>query len=184
MRLSLTPDSRVLIDLRASGILRAVGHDPTLVARCDALSLELGADGAHAIMARFPVARIEVPADLSASDADRMRDNLRGREVLDAATFPEVVWRGRYAGDRAAGRLEGELVVRGAARAVSLDVRVAREGEELMARGTWTGRLTDLGIKPFRALMGALKLEDSIVLRLEARFLSLAGEGTPSPPGE
>ncbi len=33
MRLQLTSDSRILVDLRATGLLRAVGHDPTMTAR-------------------------------------------------------------------------------------------------------------------------------------------------------
>ena len=41
----------------------------------------------------------------------------------------------------------------------------------ILARGAWEGRLTDLGIKPFKALLGALKLEDWIRLRLEASLV-------------
>jgi hypothetical protein len=50
-----------------------------------------------------------------------------------------------------------------------------RAGSDLVARGTWEGRLTDLGIKPFRALMGALKLEDWVRLRLEAKLFPSPG---------
>ena len=40
----------------------------------------------------------------------------------------------------------------------------------LVATGTWEGRLTELGIKPFKALLGAIKLDDWVSLRVDARF--------------
>jgi hypothetical protein len=52
-----------------------------------------------------------------------------------------------------------------------MTVRVARDGERLTASARWDGKLTDLGVKPFKALLGALRLEDRVVLRLEARLL-------------
>jgi hypothetical protein len=176
MRLELSPESRVLIDLRASGLLRAVGHDPTLCAAARSFSLDapdIGGAIDVALDARFPVDSIQPPADLSASDRAQMRDNLRGREVLDAARWPAIDFRGRYRGTLSGGTLSGDLVVRGVARALTLDVALSRDGEAFAASGTWEGSLTRLGIKPFKALLGALKLKDWIRLRLDARLLVL-----------
>ena len=165
------------MDLRATGILRALGHDPTLVARPEPLPapLDVGEGPLDlAIDVRFAADRIEVPSDMSASDRDRMRDNLRGREVLRVDRFPWIEWRGRYAGTRAGGRLKGDLVLLGVPRPTSFDVSVesVETGDAaLVATGAWSGRLTELGIKPFKALMGALRLEDWIRLRLDARWV-------------
>jgi hypothetical protein len=172
MLLALSPESRILIDVRATGILRAIGHDPTLVARPEPMSapIEVG-DGPLdlALDVRFATDRIETPPDLSPSDRERMQDNLRG-DVLQTSRFPWIEWRGRYAGTREGGRLNGDLALLGAARPVSLDVRVEPRGQALVATGAWSGRLTELGIKPFRALMGALRLEDWVRIRLESRW--------------
>jgi hypothetical protein len=174
MRLVLAADSRVLIDLRAAGLLGAVGHDPTLTAIPPAVSLEVPEAGELyvAVEARIPVDAIEPPADMSASDRAQMRDNLRGHDVLDAAHWPSVGFRGRFAGTLTRGRLSGAFVVRGAERPVAIDVAISRRGAELVAEGDWTGTLTELGIKPFRALLGALKLKDWIRLRLRLRWLA------------
>jgi hypothetical protein len=51
-----------------------------------------------------------------------------------------------------------------------MKVRVARDGDRFIAAGRWEGKLSALGVKPFKALLGALKLEDWICLRLQARF--------------
>jgi hypothetical protein len=148
MRLDLSPESRVLVDLQATGLLKAVGHDPTLTAHPQATALDLEAP----LVVRFSVAGIEVPSDLSASDGSKMLENLRSREVLDG------------------GKLAGELRVKGEPRRFVMDVRATRDGDTLVAAGTWQGTLTELGIKPFRALLGALKLKDWIRLRVDARL--------------
>jgi hypothetical protein len=178
MRLVLAADSRVLIDLRAAGLLGAVGHDPTLTAVPSAVSLEVPEAGGGeldlAVEARIPVDAIEPPADISASDRSQMRDNLRGPDVLDAARWPSVDFRGRFSGTLERGRLSGTLVVRGSARPAAVDVSISRRGTELVAEGDWTGSLTELGIKPFRALFGALKLKDWIRLRFRLCWTSTA----------
>jgi hypothetical protein len=175
MRLALDAGaSRVLVDLRAAGPLAVLGHDPTLTARPAPLSVEVevGEGGATqaSIDARFPVDAIEPPADIPAADRAKMRENMRSREVLDAARHPAIELRARYAGMLDEGTLAGDLVVRGTPRAFTMGVRVVRDGDAYTVSGRWEGRLTDLGIKPFKAMLGALKLEDRVVLRLEARF--------------
>jgi hypothetical protein len=176
MRLRLLDGSRVLIDLRATGVLRALAHSPTLSARTEGLTVEL-AEGAEApVAAVFPVAGIEAPADISASDRDKMLENMHGRDVLDAARFPAVELRARYRGGLEGGTLAGDLVVKGTNRAFSMPIRVSRtdgtqgQGAIYSAAGAWEGKLTDLGIKPFKALLGAIKLDDYVRIRVEARL--------------
>ncbi|MGO9835343.1 MAG: YceI family protein [Polyangiaceae bacterium] len=171
MPIALLDRSLVLIDLRATGLLRGLAHDPVLTARPERISVELEAgDDGWATSAVFRVDAIEPPGDLSTGDRERMLENLRGAEVLDAAHFPTIALEGRYRGTLEGGTLAGEIVVRGAPRPMSMTVRVVREGGSLVASGAWEGRLTTLGIKPFKALLGALKLDDWTRLRLEARF--------------
>ncbi len=172
-RYALSPDSRVLVDLRATGLLRALGHNPTLVAHPEPAALEAaeGDAGTTATIAlRFPVSRIDPPEDVSLDDREKMRTNMAGEDVLDAARFPAVEVTARWRGTMESGRLDVEATVRGRTHALAMDVTLQRLGDDVVARGTWEGRLTDLGIKPFRALMGALKLEDWVRLRLEARL--------------
>jgi polyisoprenoid-binding protein YceI len=172
-RYALAPDSRVLVDLRATGLLRALGHNPTLVARPEPTTFDAAEGDARVtatIALRFPVSRIDPPQDIGRDDRDKMRANMEGQEVLDAARFPAVEVTARWRGTMHSGRLDVDATVRGRTHALTLDVALQRAGSDLVARGTWEGRLTDLGIKPFRALLGALKLEDWVRLRLEAKL--------------
>jgi hypothetical protein len=173
MRLELSPDSRVFIDLRATGLLRAVGHDPTLSARPEPASVDL--DEGRVVL-RFPVADIEPQGDLTESDRQKMMDNVRSAEVLDARRFPVIELRARYQGTAEGGELRGELVVRGQPQPLAVTLHSTKQWDVIVAAGTWEGKLTDLGVKPFRALLGALKLENWIRLRIEGRLK------TPSTP--
>ncbi len=172
MKVDLLAGSRVLVDLRATGLLRAVGHDPTLTASPEPATLDLGDE----VTVRFRASDVEPPRDISESDREKMRDNMLSREVLDAGRYPVVELRARWDGTTEGGTLRGDLVVRGVPRPFELAVRAAKDADVFVATGTWEGRLTDLGIKPFKALLGALKLEDWIRLRLEARLRAAGGD--------
>jgi polyisoprenoid-binding protein YceI len=174
MRLRLSLDSRVYIDLRATGVLGALAHSPTLVARPDVLDVVAEGDALDVeLEARVPASAVEPPGDIPARDCEKMRENLLGRQVLDASRFPTLVFRGRYAGSLAGGTLTGQLDVRGAPRRVSIPVALARRNDHYVATGVWEGKLTDLGVAPFKALLGAIRLEDWIRLRLHARFAEI-----------
>lgn len=171
MRLHLQDGSRIFIDLRATGLLRAVAHSPTLTARPARVTVDfVEPPGESAVEATFRADGVQAPADIPGSDREKMVENLRGREVLDAAHFPSIDFRGRYRGTLEEGTLSGDLQVRSVVRAIAMGIRVKREGDVLAATGQWEGRLTHLGIKPFKALLGAIKLEDWIALRLDVRF--------------
>jgi hypothetical protein len=183
MRLVLDDAACVQIDLRATGLLGGLGHDPTLTARAGRLELDVP-DGAVdlPVEARFAVDSIQVPENIPESDRRKMRENMLSRDVLDAARFPTMDLRGRYRGTLEGGTLSGELVVRGAPRPIAMPVRIAREGDRFTATGRWEGKLTALGVKPFKALLGALKLEDWALIRLQARFRLAPPSSPPASP--
>jgi hypothetical protein len=174
MRFELSTDSRVFVDLRAAGLLKAVGHDATLSARPEAATIDPD-DGR--VVVKFPVRAIEPPPNMPEPDQQKMMDNLRGVDVLDAKRFPVVELRAHYEGTVDGGELRGELLVRGQPRLIAMTVSTTRQWDILVATGVWEGTLGELGIKPFKALWGALRLEDWIRLRLEARFRCEAIDG-------
>jgi len=173
MLLDLLDESRVFIDLRASGLLAPAGHDPTLVAVPEAARID--ADVEHGdvdapVAVRFEAHRIEPPLELRDADRDKLRANLLGPDVLDAGRHPAVAFAGRYVGTLSVGTLTGDLTIRGSSRPIAIPVDVDREGTQIVATGQWEGTLSALGIRPFRALLGALKLADWVRLRIDARF--------------
>ncbi len=149
-------------------------HDVTLSAGLEPCSLDGVGEGEGAfdvaVEGSLRAVDLEPPRDLSPGDREKMHRNLLDRDVLDAARWPALSFAGRFAGTREKGTLGGQLVVRGEPRAVSFAVTITEEGGKLRARGIWEGALRDLGIKPFKALLGAVRLEDWIRIRLEVAF--------------
>jgi hypothetical protein len=165
----LLEDSRVHVDVRSKGLVAALDHDITFTARPDAMAIEVAGEGPVEVALRvtFPVERIDPPEGASKLDRKMMLDNLRGGQVLDASKWPEVVFLGRYGGTLEEGSLDGGLVVRGQPRRLRVPLRVTRDGERFHARGQWEGTLGDMGLRPFKAFLGAVRLADFLRLRVD-----------------
>jgi polyisoprenoid-binding protein YceI len=65
-----------------------------------------------------------------------------------------------------------QVTVRGQTHTVSVPVAYSLTGSELVASGDLTIKQTDLGLKPFSAMLGALQVQDE----LRVRFRILARE--------
>lgn len=169
------PAARCRLFTYKEGLLSKVAHDLELAVEDFEVRWEgAGEPDGEAVRATFRADSIRVlhalrdgrpnPRALSARDHRKIEDSIRG-EVLDTRRYPEVRFRStaiRPAGD---GRwdLRGELSIRGRARPVSGTAR--REGDRLVAAFRLDQR--DWGIRPFTALMGALKIQPHVDVRLE-----------------
>ncbi|MEZ4362406.1 MAG: YceI family protein [Kofleriaceae bacterium] len=152
------------------GALSALAHDLEL--RVTRLTLEVGDEGAapRAVRATFDARSLVVlhalrdgkpTSELSDSDKSKIVETLQ-REVLDVRKHSEIVYQGRAeaAGDGFA--LTGELTLTGRRRAVPL--RAAPQGRRMVAETTL--HQPDFGIKPYRALLGALKVRPEVKVRI------------------
>lgn len=106
------------------------------------------------------------PDELSPKDKAEIERTLQ-ETILDAARHPRVHFRGRLTG----ARLEGELQLRGRSLSVSIPVHHA-DGR---VRGTVELQPSRWGIAPYRALLGAIRLQDRVLVAFEA-------EAPPAPP--
>lgn len=148
------------------GLLSPVGHDLRLVAPATkltvdtetrALSLEVAAAALR--VAAVVVEGRDASAPLSEADRVQIENNLH-REVLESKQFATIVYEGVA---RDATGVEGALTLRGVRLALPLAVR--REGAEVVVSAAVDH--TRWGIKPFKALFGALRVKPT--LRVEAR---------------
>ncbi len=101
------------------------------------------------------------------SDKDRkdIEENI-DKKVLNTGKFPEITFVSTKvvpgAGDGAT--VQGNLTIMGTSRPASMDIAVTGA----TATGTTNIKQSDWGIKPFSALMGALKLADALTIVVEA----------------
>ena len=152
------------------GVAAKVGHDLVLdVTRWEA-KVDLAADPA-----------VELSADPRSLE---VREGRRGVKPLTDKDRAEIrrniddkILHGEPIGfrssavrvDEAAGRLavDGELTIAGSTRPISVQLESDEDGR---VSGTIALVQSDWGIKPYRGLMGALKVRDELELVLEARL--------------
>jgi polyisoprenoid-binding protein YceI len=160
----------LLVRTYREGVAARAGHDLVIeVTRWDA-TVEVGADPAGT--------SIELRADPRSLE---VREGLRGVKPLsdrDRAeirrTIDEKVLRGQPISFRSTGvRLldgavvaDGELAIAGDARPVSVRLDVDPDGR---VAATIPLAQSDWGIKPYRGLMGALKVRDEVEVVIDAR---------------
>lgn len=96
------------------------------------------------------------------------RRNMLGPDVLDAARYPEIiVGSAGPLADTAPSKLEVRIVVRGAQleREVPVTARIA--ADSVSAQGTFTILQSELGIKPFSIVGGAIAVADEVEIRFD-----------------
>ncbi len=103
------------------------------------------------------------PEDIAAT-----RRNMLSETQLDANRFPYVIVTGEVRGERGTDlELTVQFTVRNHHYSAPATVRLERGFKELIARGELPLELTELGIEPYSALFGALRVADGLVVKFE-----------------
>lgn len=111
---------------------------------------------------------IAVPAATLASDKEGLDKNMH--KALKAAEFKEITFRIKSLQTRAgtgALRALGVLTIAGVSKDVTLDLTALRAGSNLSITGELPLLMTDYGITPPKAMLGMMKTDPKIVIRLE-----------------
>ncbi len=135
------------------GLLTSVGHDVTL--RVTNLSLDVGAD--DGITADFDPGSLRVTTDISESNRKDIEKN--AVKILDPRKHSKIQFRSVSVvrdGDRA--RVEGDLTLNGVTNSISIEAR--DDGARWNATLVLDQR--KYGIKPFSAMLGALKVKPEV----------------------
>ena len=146
------------------GALSAVGHDLKL--RVTDFTIEVGEEAS--VQARFRADSLRVVGVLrggtvderepSAKDRKEIEGNI-AREVLEAGRYPEIFFSSKSV---ESARITGSLDLHGVRRDVSFEAR--QEGDR------WAARVPihqpDFRIKPYRALLGALRVKPEVVVEV------------------
>jgi hypothetical protein len=169
---------RVLLFTFKEGLLSRIAHDLRL--HVDRFTIARTGDE---IVAEFDASSIVVdgvmhgsrfdPSGLGARDRTKIAETIRA-EILQTRAHPNIVFRGTQTTGTGMGgriRVDGALELLGVRRPVSLVA--VNEGERI--RGSVTLTPSELGIRPYKALGGAIRLQDRVRvdLDLDAGALSL-----------
>jgi polyisoprenoid-binding protein YceI len=161
----LGPDTgSLVVKTYREGLAARAGHDLIIEVRQWGATLEVGEDLSQSTLELHADARSLYPREglrgvkpLTDKDRDEVRRNIDGK-VLGGERISFRSSAVEAAGD---GRLlvRGELTIRGRSRPASFELSVGADGH---ATGTAQLVQSDWGIKPYRGLMGALKVRDSV----------------------
>lgn len=174
--------SEIRIHVYRDGKLAHLGHNHVVSTRAVAGFLEL-----HEPLAQSRVAICLRAADLvvddpelrgaagpdferqpSASDIAGTRRNMLSATQLDADRYPDIAVTGTVQRAQPPGlELALRITVRDRTYTVPATVTLEQRNGALSARGEMALKLSDLGIEPFTALFGALRVRDTLEIRFE-----------------
>ena len=201
--------SLLTVQVYRAGPLASAGHNHVIASHALRGSIYVPADiSRSSFEVTIPVATLTVdetplraalaspdfPPDVPEGAKEGTRRNMLGAMLLDAEHSPEIVLRGtrveRSAPAYGAAATDADSVlvriestVRGQVRTLAVPLRYRLTGGVLTVTGEFPLRQSDLGLKPFSAMLGALQVQDEmrVSVRIVARTAAVNKDlsGTP-----
>lgn len=187
--------SHVRVLVFRGGLLGKLGHNHVVshhsLAGCARIGEPLSASRAALVLpaADFVVddpderraAGDRFPVPVPAEDVEATRDNMLGPRLLDAAREPQVRIAATVAGGSPASlTLDLAIQIAGATQRVEFPAAVHASGDTLRASGRRTITHAELGLEPFTAALGALRVARELLLSYELTFVPAAGSDCES----
>ena len=166
--------SRFTVQAFATGILSAMGHNPTIGIRTFSGEVDFDREMLDAAGFRMTIqaASLEVLDDIS--DRDRREiEKVMKDDVLEIAKYPQITYEATEIAvsklDNAlySATLNGKMNFHGVTRNQTITTRIMDSGEALRASGDFTLKQSDYRIKPVSFAGGALKLKDELNFKFE-----------------
>jgi polyisoprenoid-binding protein YceI len=166
--------SRLVVKAFASGMLASFGHNPTLALRDFEGEARFTPDSPDDAALQFRVrpAAFDVTGDVKASDRRDIERETK-ENVLETERFPDVVFESKHVSANKAAEgsyrveVSGSRNLHGVTRETNVPALVSVLGDTLRAYGEVPIRQTDFGIRPVKAMGGALKVKDEVKLTFE-----------------
>ena len=109
---------------------------------------------------------------VSEKDKRGTRENMLGAELLNSAKFPNITIRSQlWSGELAEVLVNSEITVREQTNTLEFSATVSASDEQIVATGSFPVAHGQLGLKPFTAALGGLRVRDDmeIKFRITAR---------------
>jgi hypothetical protein len=178
--------SSLLVLVYRAGPMAALGHNHVIACRCLTGTVRLPRNPVHgSFNLRFSVARLTVddpalraaqhsgdfPADVPRPAREGTRRHMLGEALLQAARYPEITLQSaalRPSPDGQPGEVIVKVLVRvdGRAHRVAVPVHYALRAGELVATAAFPLRQSALGLTPYSVLGGALRVRDTMEVRI------------------
>jgi hypothetical protein len=178
-------ESALVVLAYRAGPLAALGHNHVIACHCLAGTVYLTADPLRASFdLRIAVGQFTVddpalraaehsadfPPDVPQPARQGTRRNMLGAALLDASGYPEIVLQAKDLHPSVDGK-SGDLVaqvlvqVRGQVHSIVVPLHYRIRSDELVASGEFPLEQTALGLTPFSAVGGALRVRNTMTIR-------------------
>lgn len=166
--------SRFTVRAFASGMLAAMGHNPTIGIREFSGEMSFNPEKAEAGSFRLLVKAASLSVQDDVSEKDRREiERLMNQQVLETAKFPEIRYEAsditvtRVSEMLYSAALNGDLTLHGVTRRQPINARVTLLGSMLRASGDFTLDQTDYNIKLVSVAGGVIKVKDELKFSFE-----------------
>ena len=166
--------SRFTVQAFATGILSAVGHNPTLGIRNFSGDVRFSPETLQGNEFHLKINSASLSVQDDISDKDRREiERLMNEQVLESTKYPEISYDAplisitRLGDSLYSAALDGNLNLHGVTCRQPVTARIAVFGTMLRASGDFTLKQTDYQIKPISVAGGAIKLKDELKLSFE-----------------
>ncbi len=169
---SIGPENgRLTMSTYKAGMGAKVGHDLVLEARRWSGTVEANPDNpsASSVQVTIDARSFEIVSAsggvkaLSDKDSADIRKNMDDK-VLQTNKYPEITFRSTQVSPTA---IQGDLTIVGQTQPATLNLSVQEGSGDTTITGRATVTQTKFGIKPFSAMMGALKVKDDVDIQVE-----------------
>lgn len=135
------------------------------------LNIAAGVTGAAVLANPAAVEAFEIAIKAAALRSERDGLDKNMHKALKATEFPDIVFRlARLEGQGAALKATGTLKIAGVEKDVTFDLKAVSSASTLTFSGQVPLVMTDFGIAPPKALMGALKTDPKVTVKFETVF--------------
>ncbi|MDX6498279.1 MAG: hypothetical protein QOG23_1539 [Blastocatellia bacterium] len=167
----LVPEqSKFTVQAFAEGLLSAFGHDPVLAIKDFTGEAEFVPGSFESASLKMTIKADSIVLSTEVKEKDRLDLEQTMREqVLEIAKYPEIVFVSsnvsvtRLVEGRYRARVIGDLTFHGSTQKnLWITSEVTVSGESLRAKGDFSLKQSDFGIKPFSAAGGTIKLKNEL----------------------
>lgn len=166
----IADESRFTVQAFAEGLFSAFGHDPVIAIRDFTGEVELTPGTLSESSVKMTIMADSLAVSEEVKEKDRAEiERMMREDVLETAQHPEIVFAStsvsasRLGEGRYRARVIGNLTMHGSTQNnLWIQTEVTMSGERLRAKGEFSLKQTDYGIKPVSVAGGTMKVKNEL----------------------
>ena len=161
--------SKFIVRAFAGGFLSALAHDHTISVGefSGETSFTFGSVEPASLQMTIKASSLSVIDKISDKDRQKIETTMRD-EVLETSTFPEVTFKSTSVTANKTGegeyqaKINGDITLHGVSRQLTIPAQLSFGDKELHAKGAFSLKQSNFGIKPVSVAGGTIKVKDEL----------------------